>query len=94
MDWITYGVASYAIAPACTWVGATVGVAVGKKIATKVWKAGKDKLNHVVNYTLSITRIYIVNKGVLIEIDPRKKYMISNGEVRVINDAESDWTLI
>ena len=94
MDWVTYGVASYALAPACTWVGATVGVAVGKRIATRVWKAGVNKINNVVNYTLSTSRTYIIDKGKLIEIDPRKKYMISNGEVRVITDAESDWTVI
>lgn len=83
LGWIAYKVATYAFIPACTYIGTTIGTHVGLGLVGRIWRVATDKLRGVVNVTLKRSRTYIVHRGEVLEIDPRKRYIILRGELLV-----------
>lgn len=100
LGWFVYTVASYSIVPAATYLGATLSAKIGINIAGKIWKCVSDGVRGVVTVTLKKSRMYVVCRGEVIELDPRKKYTIVRGEVHVeenltINmDPMHDWQML
>lgn len=83
---------SYAIVPICgavaTHIGTYVGTYVGTQAVRRIYRAGVDKLRGSVTLTLRRSRIYIINHGTMIDIDPRKKYIIERGHIKVLDGYE------
>lgn len=93
--------ASYTLWPACKYIGASAGAHLGKNIISRVWRATTDKLRGIVSLELRRDRIYIVKDGVPLETNRRLKYIISCGEVTILDlgtedsvAAGSEWELI
>ncbi|QYB17404.1 hypothetical protein PV-S19_0040 [Pacmanvirus S19] len=88
--WISYKIITYAAIPACSWagvtVGTTVGAHVGKKIANNVMTATKNKISGKITIGVKKSGIYIINNGEIIEVNPRKKYIIEKGKISITSD--------
>jgi hypothetical protein len=80
-------VSSYIVLPVCGYVATQVGTYIGGQAIRSIYNTGVNKLRGVVNLTLKRSKIYIIYGGEPIEIDPRRKYIICRGEIKVIDGA-------
>lgn len=102
LRWCAWRIITYTFIPACTHVGTTIGSYVGMNVIHRVWNTATNSLRGVVNVTLKRNRTYVVCKGEVLEIDPRKKYIIVGGEVKVVDskttesgeNINNDWEII
>ncbi|SIP85753.1 Hypothetical protein PACV_36 [Pacmanvirus A23] len=96
VGWISYKVIAYSFMPACAWAGAavgtTVGTHVGKRIANSVITTTKNKISGKTVITIKKSSTYIIVAGEIIEVNPRKKYIIEKGKLSIISDDIYDLT--